>query len=100
MRQLPNETYESWVERVRAFELEQARKEIRKGADINLVMEAMSARIMKKLIHPLMLEIRKNADAVYDPEESRRRYAEAMSRHKPVADHVDDNATKKVDDDW
>jgi glutamyl-tRNA reductase len=52
------EEYQEWVDKIRQAELEFALKEIRKGADINLVMEAMSTRIMKKLMHHIMIAIK------------------------------------------
>lgn len=102
MRQRPDESYAEWVERVRVYELAEALKEIRKGADINLVMEAMSARLMKKLMHPLFVAIREGTHTEYDPEESRRRYFDALKRNTPVADHVfdEDNPPKNIDENW
>lgn len=97
MRQHPNETYEQWVERVRAFELAEALKEIRKGADVNLVMEAMSARIMKKLMHPLLVAVRENARTEFDPVASRLAYFEKMKTHKPAADHVEEEKIDKTE---
>ena len=58
----PNESFESWCERVRKFELEYARNLIAKGEDINLVLEAMSARIQQKILHPILLEIKNSVD--------------------------------------
>lgn len=55
----PNESFESWCERVRQFELEYARSLIAKGQDLNLVLEAMAARIQQKILHPVLLEIKK-----------------------------------------
>lgn len=58
----PNESFESWCERVRQFELEYARSLIAKGQDLNLVLEAMSARIQQKILHPVLLEIKNSVD--------------------------------------
>lgn len=95
MRQHPNETYEQWVERVRAFELAEALKEIRRGADVNLVMEAMSERIMKKLMHPLLVAVKENARIDFDPVANRTAYFEKMKNHKPIADHVEEEKIDK-----
>ncbi len=102
MRQRPDESYADWVERVRAYELAEALKEVRKGTDLNLVMEAMSARIMKKIIHPLLVAVRESSHTEYDAEESRKKYFEALAHHKPIADHVVDenNSLKNIDDEW
>jgi glutamyl-tRNA reductase len=91
MRKLPNESIEQWANRVQTFELEFALKEIRKGADINLVMEAMSARIQKKILHPFYEEIRKQTtDAAKESAIiSRQKYEEQyLSKNKPKSDHV------------
>lgn len=100
MRQKPNESYADWAERARAYELAEAMKEIRKGADVNLVMEAMSAKLMQKLMHPLLVAVRENAKTEFDPVASRTAYFEKMRNHKPIADHVDENPAKNIDDDW
>lgn len=89
MRQLPHESYEDWVERARTYELAEAMKEIRNGVDVNLVMEAMSARLMQKIMHPLLVEIRENTKTDFDIAASRASYFESMHYRKPPADHVD-----------
>lgn len=55
-----NENFELWCERVRQFELEQARKLIAKGENINLVLEGMCLRIQHKILHPILLELKTN----------------------------------------
>lgn len=57
-----NESFESWCERVRKFELEHARSLMSKGQDLNLVLEAMAARIQQKILHPVLLEIKNSVD--------------------------------------
>lgn len=100
MRPRPNESYADWVERVRAFELAEALKEIKNGADINLVMEAMSARMMKKMLHPIMVSIKESTHTEFDPVESRKKYFEVMVNRTPVADHVFDETKppKNIDE--
>ncbi len=89
MRLKPNETYESWAKRVQEFELAQAKKELAKGTDINLVMEAMSARIQQKLLHPILVAIRENSSKDFDVEKSRKAYEEAyLKNNGPKPDHL------------
>lgn len=87
MRIRPDESYESWAQRVQEFELAQAKKELAQGADINLVMEAMSARMQQKLLHPILKAIR-DTPTNYNAEEGRKRYYEAMKGKGPASDHV------------
>jgi glutamyl-tRNA reductase len=55
----PNESMEQWADRVRKFELGYALQQIAKGQDVNLVMEAMAVRIQNKILHPIIVEIKK-----------------------------------------
>jgi glutamyl-tRNA reductase len=55
----PNESMEQWADRVRKFELGYALQQLAKGQDINLVMEAMAVRIQSKMLHPIIVEIKK-----------------------------------------
>ena len=55
----PNESYEQWVNRVRLQELGEAMQRLAKGDDINVVMQAMSARIVEKCLHPIYQVINK-----------------------------------------
>jgi glutamyl-tRNA reductase len=55
----PNESMEQWADRVRKFELGYALQQLAKGQDINLVMEAMAVRIQNKMLHPIIVEIKK-----------------------------------------
>lgn len=50
---------EEWANRVRTFELGYALQQIANGQDINLVMEAMAVRIQNKILHPIIVEIKK-----------------------------------------
>ncbi len=50
---------EQWADRVRKFELGYALQQLAKGQDINLVMEAMAVRIQNKMLHPIIVEIKK-----------------------------------------
>lgn len=62
MRKDPNESMEDWAERVRKFELEYALQQLAKGQDINVVMEAMAMRIQQKILHPIIIEIKKSSN--------------------------------------
>jgi glutamyl-tRNA reductase len=89
----PNETYESWVERVRMFEHGVALQEIAQGKDPNEVLEKMSRRIMDKLLHPVFKAI-KDSVVLTDTEASRKAYEENyMKKYGPKADHIDDTLT-------
>jgi len=89
----PNETYESWVERVRMYEHGVALQEIAQGKDPNEVLEKMSRRIMDKLLHPVFKAI-KDSVVLTDTEASRKAYEENyMKKYGPKADHIDDTLT-------
>ena len=93
MKPNPNETYESWVERVRMFEHGVALQEIAQGKDPNEVLEKMSRRIMDKLLHPVFKAI-KDSVVLTDTEASRKAYEENyMKKYGPKADHIDDTLT-------
>jgi len=59
LRKDPTESIEDWAERVRKFELGYALQQLAKGQDVNLVMEAMATRIQQKILHPIIIEIKK-----------------------------------------
>lgn len=50
---------EEWAERVRKFELGFALQQLAKGQDVNLIMEAMAMRIQQKILHPIIIELKK-----------------------------------------
>jgi len=50
---------EDWAERVRKFEYGYALQQLAKGQDLNLVLEAMAMRIQQKILHPILIEIKK-----------------------------------------
>ena len=85
-----NETYESWVKRVRMFEHGVALQEIAQGKDPNEVLEKMSRRIMDKLLHPVFKAI-KDSTVLSNTESSRKAYEENyIKKYGPKADHIDD----------
>lgn len=48
-----------WAERVRKFELGFALQQLANGQDINVVIEAMAMRIQQKMLHPVLVELKK-----------------------------------------
>ena len=58
VRKHSDEIYTNWVERVQKYELDLARKQIAQGQDLNLVLETMAVRIQKKILHPIILELK------------------------------------------
>jgi glutamyl-tRNA reductase len=58
MRKNPDESMEEWAERVRKYELGYALQQLAKGQDVNLILEAMAARIQQKILHPIILAIK------------------------------------------
>lgn len=57
-----NENFYSWIERVRQYEMQYAIQQISKGKNINLVLEEMSIRIQKKILHPIILEVKNSIE--------------------------------------
>lgn len=51
---------EAWAERVRKYELGHALQQVARGQDINVVMEAMSARIQQKILHPVFIALKES----------------------------------------
>jgi glutamyl-tRNA reductase len=91
MRINPGETYESWAKRVQQYEYGYALQQVAKGQDINVVMEAMAARIQQKMLHPVLQAMRENT-APADMEASKKAYEEAyLKNNSPKSDHVSDD---------
>ena len=91
MKPRPDESYESWAERVRMFEHGRAMQRVAQGEEIILVMEDMARRIVDKMLHPIYKAFHTIPEI--DLEASRREYMEKMARVGPAADHVDDTIT-------
>jgi glutamyl-tRNA reductase len=83
----PDESYQSWAERVRMFEHGRALQKIAQGEDVNKVMDDMARRIIDKMLHPIYRAL--HVVPEMDLEESRRTYMETMARVGPAADHVE-----------
>ena len=91
MKYNPDEPIEQWVERVRTYEYGEALKQIASGQDVNLVMEAMSVRIMEKLKYPILKHIKEWGKDTYDATLSRENYQKNyLDKTKRVADHMND----------
>jgi hypothetical protein len=91
MRYNPNESIEQWVERVRLHEYGEALKQIAAGQNIDLVMEAMSVRIVEKLKHPLLKQIKDWGTSTYNATVSQENYKKNyLDKTKRVADHMND----------
>lgn len=85
MRMHDGERYEDWLERIRKFEYGYALQQIAKGQDVNVVMEAMAARMMQKMLHPLIMKIKDSVpkSVVYETTSTQGNIPTG------VADHID-----------
>ena len=92
MRINPDESLESWADRVSMFEKGRAMQRIAQGDNIDIVLEDMGRRITEKLMHPVLKAVAKNSISEFDSVESRRIYMEKMKNVAKAADHVDTNS--------
>jgi glutamyl-tRNA reductase len=91
LRIRPDESFESWANRVNDFELDRARKRIGKGEDVNLVLDEMSKAITQKLLHPIITAIREST-TTYDVKASKQAYEDYYIKKVGArADHVQDD---------
>jgi glutamyl-tRNA reductase len=91
MRIKADESYEQWVERVSAFELAHARKELANGVPVDEVLEWMGKRINQKMLHPILASLR-NVPVAFDIEASKKAYKEAyLDKNSPKPDHLTDD---------
>jgi glutamyl-tRNA reductase len=91
MRIKPDESLESWTQRVHEFELDWAKKELAKGVPVEQVLERMSERISQKLLHPILTALKENTVPV-DIEASKKAYEKAYLKYNsPKPDHVSDD---------
>ena len=88
LRLQPDESFESWANRVNEYEIARARKRLAKGEDIDLVLEEMSKAVSQKLLHPILNIIRDSASGSFDAETNRKSYDECMKHIGPRADHI------------
>ena len=91
MKHKPNESIEEWAERVSTHEYGLAVKQIAAGKDVDLVMQAMSVKILEKLKHPILTHIcewgKNKYDATLSTENYKKNY---LDKTKPRADHMND----------
>lgn len=93
MRIKPGESITDWAKRVQQYEYGYALQQVAKGQDVNLVMEAMSARIVQKMMHPMVKSLQSGAEISTEEFETHKtQYNEAYARRGPVADHVVDDS--------
>jgi glutamyl-tRNA reductase len=91
MKYTPGESIEEWAERVRMYEYGEAIKQIANGQDVNVVMEAMSFRIMEKIKYPLIKQIKEWGESTYNATLSKENYKKNyLDKTAPVADHMND----------
>lgn len=87
----PEETYNSWSNRVCMHEFSMAKRQIDKGIPVDQVLECMSKNITKKLLHPLLKIITDIPNDLDKLAASKKLYEDSyMIRAKPIADQVDD----------
>jgi glutamyl-tRNA reductase len=94
MRIKPNETIEEWAKRVQQFEYGFALQQLAKGADVHVVMEAMSSRITEKLMHPIFTAVNDLAKEIdpYNADTAVAHYKkEYLDKVKPAPDHIEDS---------
>lgn len=91
MKYKNGESIEKWAERVSMFEYGEALKQIANGQPVDVVMEAMSLRIVEKIKYPLIKEIKEWGKNTYNATLSQANYKKNyLDISKPVADHMND----------
>lgn len=86
MKYNTEESMEDWANRVHQYEYGHALQQLAKGQDVNVVMEAMAARIQQKMLHPVLTEIRNSSRKDYDMDKERQEYFRNL--RGPIADHI------------
>ena len=74
MNQLPDESYEHWVKRVEQYEYGRGLMKLAQGDDIEVVLEEVGYRIMKKLNHPIIEALGNSAKVNYNSQQSQLDY--------------------------
>ena len=95
MKYDPNESYETWVNRVRLFEHGFAMQRIAKGEPLEQVLEDMGRRMMEKMLHPVIKALMPAPPSMDEILKSRKKYEETMKTIGPRADHVVDEKIDK-----
>jgi len=92
MRINPDESITDWAKRVQQYEYGYALQQIAKGEDANLVMEAMAARIIQKMMHPIIKALQDTRIDQSKSDVSKKSYEENyIKRFGPKADHISDD---------
>jgi glutamyl-tRNA reductase len=90
MKQLPDESYEQWVQRVKQYEFGRALMSLASGADPEQVMRETSNRMVAKFQHPILEAINK-IPSDYDSKASQQHYkTNYQDRVGPKPDHIKD----------
>jgi len=58
VRKKQNETYEQWLLSAKDIELKRALSDLALGQDVNSILEQLSERLLKKILHPLIIELK------------------------------------------
>lgn len=91
MRIQDTESLESWADRVHQHEYSLALKKLESGIPIDAVLERLSTNIVKKMLHPVIVELYKSRTSIIDVETSKKSYIENYINRVPRApDHVED----------
>ena len=90
MKQLPGESYEQWVQRVKQYEFGRALMELASGADPEQVLKDTSNRMINKFQHPILKAVN-NIPSEYNSKESQQHYkTNYLDRFSLKPDHVKD----------
>jgi glutamyl-tRNA reductase len=82
------QSYEEYANDMKRIEMEIALDKIKSGKSIEEVLISYSKRLTDKLIHPIIVSMKKNSLSNYDPEKSREEYFKKFKGDGPKADHV------------
>lgn len=97
MKYNSKESYEVWVRKVEAFELDIAKKRLAKGDAPEDILDAMARRMMEKMLHPIFKSLEPPPPTMQEIQESRRRYEESMKMIGPKADHIVDEKLDRTE---
>ena len=90
MKQLPGESYEQWVQRVKQYEFGRALMALANGADPEQVLKDTSNRMVNKFQHPILEAINKIPSG-YNSKASQEHYrTNYQDRFGPKPDHIKD----------
>lgn len=82
----------SWAEYARQLELELAIKDLKKGLPVEDILDKFSRRLTKKILHPIINQIKYQQAGTYDSARAQREYKENyLDSVGPKSDHVQDD---------